>query len=204
MTNSRFMGKMVNMEDIKGNISHNLCVLRKNKKLTQQDLAKIINYSDKAISRWELGESLPDISVLLSLCEFYNVDFDWLIHKHETTPEIKSAKTNNYKIMVIILFAVCCYTLSTVLFVYELIAKHTSNWVLFVACLPVIFFVATLLSKRWWKKSTTYTLISLTLWTFLTTFFLWYNQYGLMWPLFLVGIPLQAIFILLSLIKKEK
>ena len=53
------------MEDVRKNIVSNLILLRKTNKMTQQELAKALNYSDKAISRWEVGESLPDIGVLL-------------------------------------------------------------------------------------------------------------------------------------------
>ena len=75
------------MEDIKKNISVNLAMLRKSRKITQQKLAADINYSDKAVSRWEVGDSLPDIGVLLELCEYYGVDFEWLIHSHEEAPK---------------------------------------------------------------------------------------------------------------------
>ena len=64
------------MENVKQNISKNLIMLRKNKKMTQKDVAKEFNYSDKAVSRWEIGESMPDIDVLLKICDFYGVNFD--------------------------------------------------------------------------------------------------------------------------------
>lgn len=45
------------MEDIKKIIGKNLSLLRKRKKYTQADLADILKYSDKAISKWEKGVS---------------------------------------------------------------------------------------------------------------------------------------------------
>ena len=48
-------------EDIKHNFSENLIKLRKAKNLTQLQLAEKLNYSDKAISKWEVGSVLPDV-----------------------------------------------------------------------------------------------------------------------------------------------
>ena len=69
------------MEDLKKVISQNLIELRKRKKYTQADLAEILQYSDKAISKWEKGESLPDIEVLYQICNLYGVTLDYLTHE---------------------------------------------------------------------------------------------------------------------------
>ena len=45
-------------------------------KLTQIELAEKINYSDKAISKWERGESIPDVSVLLNLAKLFGVNIE--------------------------------------------------------------------------------------------------------------------------------
>jgi len=55
------------MENINEIIGQNLLKLRKQKKLTQLELADKFNYSDKSISKWEKGESLPSIEVLHEL-----------------------------------------------------------------------------------------------------------------------------------------
>ena len=52
------------MEDIKDIVAVNLTNLRKANKITQLELAEKLNYSDKAISKWERGESLPDVVTL--------------------------------------------------------------------------------------------------------------------------------------------
>ena len=56
------------MENIKETIAKNLVELRKSHKLTQSALAEKLNYSDKAISRWEHAETLPDIETLCKVC----------------------------------------------------------------------------------------------------------------------------------------
>ena len=63
-------------------ISQNLIDLRKNKNLKQSELSKQIGYSDKTISRWENGTTVPDISTLVKLAEFYGVTLEELIHEN--------------------------------------------------------------------------------------------------------------------------
>ena len=53
------------MEDIRSIIANNLVILRRKKEMTQTELAEMLNNSDKAVSKWERGESVPDISVLV-------------------------------------------------------------------------------------------------------------------------------------------
>ena len=60
--------------------------LRKNAKLTQIELAEKFNYSDKSISKWENGESLPSIDVLYQLASFYNTTLDGLTSTEENIP----------------------------------------------------------------------------------------------------------------------
>lgn len=60
-------------------ISERLATLRKRKNLTQLELAEQINYSDKVISKWERGESLPSIEAFKILADFYNISIDRLI-----------------------------------------------------------------------------------------------------------------------------
>ena len=55
------------MENIKEIIAGNLVALRKSKRMTQQELAEKLNYSDKAVSRWEHAETLPDIETLCKI-----------------------------------------------------------------------------------------------------------------------------------------
>ncbi len=56
-----------------------ICNLRKEKNLTQKQLAEKINVSDKAISRWETGKGFPDVNSLVSLSEFFEVSVNELL-----------------------------------------------------------------------------------------------------------------------------
>ena len=67
------------MDDINVNLSRNIVFLRKNGKLTQLELGKMLNVSDKAISRWERGDALPDISNLVDISTLFSVSVDSLL-----------------------------------------------------------------------------------------------------------------------------
>lgn len=53
--------------------------LRNEKELTQGQLAEKLNVSNRSVSRWETGNTLPDISILIELAEFYEVDIKEII-----------------------------------------------------------------------------------------------------------------------------
>ena len=48
--------------------------LRKQKALTQEEFAEIMNVSNRTVSRWETGSNLPDLDILISISDFYEVD----------------------------------------------------------------------------------------------------------------------------------
>ena len=53
--------------------------LRKHNKWTQLQFAEKLNVSDKAVSKWELGASIPDIQQLESITKMFNISYDLLL-----------------------------------------------------------------------------------------------------------------------------
>ena len=85
-------------EEIRKNFGENLLRLRKYNKMSQQELAEQLAYSDKAISKWELGDNIPDIFTLEKIAKLFNVTVDELIK-----PNIRLSKkvvTMKKKIMI--------------------------------------------------------------------------------------------------------
>lgn len=68
---------------IKDKIARNISCLRKREKMTQADLANKLNYSDKAISKWERGESLPDAEMLYQIAQLFHVSVEYLFQDHD-------------------------------------------------------------------------------------------------------------------------
>ena len=76
------------MTDLKQIFAANLQTLRLSKGITQTDLGEQLNYSDKAVSKWERGESIPDASVLKQISALFGISLDSLLSDHtdETEP----------------------------------------------------------------------------------------------------------------------
>lgn len=74
------------------NIGEFIQKLRKEKGLTQRELAGQIGISDKTISKWENGNSIPDTSMLLCLCEALDISVNELLSCNKLHPEEYSIK----------------------------------------------------------------------------------------------------------------
>ena len=77
------------MDDIREVVAKNIVTLRKENNWTQVELAQKINFSDKAVSRWEKGEVLPDLETVQKLSEVFNVPISSLL---ESQDEVKKKK----------------------------------------------------------------------------------------------------------------
>ena len=77
----------MNNEELKLRVGSNIARLRRERGLTQAELAERINYSDKAVSKWERAESLPDVLTLLNLAEQLGTDLNTLTGCAPEIPE---------------------------------------------------------------------------------------------------------------------
>ena len=66
-------------DKLKAQLGANIASYRKRQRLTQAALAEKINYSDKAVSKWERGESIPDLPTIVLLAELFEVKVDDLL-----------------------------------------------------------------------------------------------------------------------------
>ena len=78
------------MSDIKSVVAKNIAELRQANGMTQLELAEKLNYSDKAVSKWERGDSMPDISVLVEIADLFHVSLDYLIHEDHTAAQAEA------------------------------------------------------------------------------------------------------------------
>lgn len=65
---------------------------KKRKNLTQEQLAEIFNVSSRSVSRWETGTNLPELSILVEIADYYDVDIREIIdgeRKNEMNKETK-------------------------------------------------------------------------------------------------------------------
>lgn len=59
--------------------------LRKEKNLTQEELAEEIGVSRQAVAKWETNGGMPDIENLKALSDYFDISIDDLVKEHETT-----------------------------------------------------------------------------------------------------------------------
>lgn len=194
------------MENVKEIIARNLAELRKSHKMTQSALAEKLNYSDKAISRWEHAETLPDIETLCRICEIYGVNFEYLLKKEPSEIDYSTpSKRNNARRIIICLIAICTVWLTaTVIFTSIVTLAGAYIWQLFIWAIPVSLTVLSVCNKIWWKSRVCSAItVSLTSWTTILAVYLQTLQYNL-WLLFIVGVPIQAIVLLSATIPQKK
>ena len=189
-------------------IARNLVELRKSKKYTQQDLAEILQYSDKAISKWEKGDSLPDIEVLYQICNLYGVTLDFLTHEGSIEDKkeyiIPKYEIRN-KAIITFLFIIAIWTLGVAAFVAINIYSNKVMWPIFVWCVPLSATLLIYFNLKWGKRLFNVFIFTVMLWGYIAGVFLQilYSANINIWPIFLVGIPIEIAIILWAFLKHD-
>lgn len=197
------------MRDIKSIVAKNLTMLRKNKGLTQVELAAQFNYSDKAVSRWEHGDTLPDINVLCELCEFYGITMNDLVNEECKIEEIDREQEKNsriYRIWLGILTASVVWLFSTIWFAYSQIAYQKGYWIAFVWAIPVSCVAMMYVCRGVFGWIPKFVLVSVSVWTTIISMYLHVliSDDANLWMIFLIGIPVQALAFLWQKMKKYR
>ena len=94
------------MDDLKYTTASNIINLRQKAGMTQSELAALINYSDKSVSKWERAEAVPDAYVLKKMSEIFGVTVDYLLSPHDGWDQDPRQKKPAYSNQVIILLSV--------------------------------------------------------------------------------------------------
>lgn len=189
------------MKEINRIIANNLIHLRKHSNMTQLELAQKLNYSDKAVSKWETGETMPDIEVLYNITKIYNVTLDFLTSDNDFK-EIKIPNTEkNNKIIITCLCCSVVWIISTIIFVYSKISSNQNLWPVFVWSVPCTTIILIIFNGIWGRRKFTFVLISIFIWSLITCFYLTFIEKNI-WPIFLIGIPFQIVIVLWSQLKR--
>ena len=193
------------MEDLREIIAKNIADLRREQNLTQAELAARLNYSDKAVSKWERGESMPDITVLKEIADLFSVKVDYLLTEDHTDAEAfeLTPLKKRRRLSITLLSVSLVWLLATILFVSAGIALSDvgSMWLAFVYALPVTSIVLIVFNSMWGRPRRNYLIITVLVWTLLLAIFLTVDL-PLKWMLFLLGIPAEIIIFLWSRLSK--
>ena len=72
-------------------LAENLALLRNIRGMTQEEVAEVIGISRQSYSKWEQGETIPDIEKCARLAEYYGVSIDSLVHQDEEIGKVRVA-----------------------------------------------------------------------------------------------------------------
>ena len=198
-------------EKLKLQIGSNIAAYRKRAGLTQAGLAEKLNYSDKAVSKWERGESMPDVTTLVQLAEQFDITVNDLVVDPNELPgnpgKLEKAMTQVSEIALkrkanknIILGLSTTLVWFVALFFFVLLSSFDipNSWLAFFYAVPANAIVLLSLRSAWhdfrWNKA----LISCIVWGSLVSIHasLYVFLHVNVWKLFLLGIPGQiAIFL---------
>ncbi|MBE6137151.1 MAG: helix-turn-helix transcriptional regulator [Erysipelotrichaceae bacterium] len=188
-------------KSIRDIIAANISGLRKASKMTQADLADRLFYTDKAVSKWERGESLPDAEMLYQIAQIFNVEIQYLFQEHNyvnlSDDEEKQISKRRifYKVVyvfsiVIISFTMLLSVLSS--FAYMLEVKTLYIALFFVPLIPISMLIVNLIAGR---KRFNKTLISLAIWTLGEAFYVYFYKFHVIY-IFAICIVIQIGIIL--------
>ena len=194
----------MDLDNLKDRIGANIAMQRKRVGLTQAGLAEKLNYSDKAVSKWERGESMPDVLTLMQLAQLFDISVGDLLEdpnqlpgnpgkleKAMTQVSEKALKRKANKNVILGLSTTLVWFIALLVFVVISSFDLPNSWVSFFYAVPVNAIVLLSLRSAWrdfrWNRG----LISVIVWGFLVSIyvsllvFLHFN----MWRIFLLGIP---------------
>ena len=177
-------------------IGKNITRLRRLSNMTQLELAEKLNYSDKSVSKWEQGNGIPDVRILVRLADLFNVSVDDLVREHKEKPVMPRRERKLKRLIVTLCASGLCWLLAVVCFVLiGIFAPHVEQkWLAFVYAVPATAIVIIVFSAIWQWKIARIVSISVLVWTVLTCIYLTAYVCGANWWLvFLIGIPLQIL-----------
>ncbi|MCR5491694.1 MAG: helix-turn-helix domain-containing protein [Bacilli bacterium] len=203
------------MDNLATVVGKNIAALRKAKGLTQSDLARQVNYSDKSISKWELGYAVPSVDILMDLASFFGVTIDYLVKEHSQesidAAAEKSEKAGNINNAIVIALSMTVVVLiaMSVFFAAFFFTPESLPWSTFIWMIPAGVFVALVEShflygeKRW-----AIILGSAFVWTLLLSFcfqFTFFNEDRQnIFFILIIGIPIQIIVLLAPRLRRSK
>ena len=208
-------------EELKAIIASNIAELRKGQGMTQQELAACLNYTDKAISKWERGESVPDIMVLKQIADMFGVSVDYLLsetHEQDTSrlneaeerdaaEAAKHQQSVRARGFVTGMSILLVWMAAFVLFiVFNTVSVNPLfQWFVFACAVCASLILWLVMNSIWFNRRRNYLIISLLMWSFLILLFMtvWVLADRLLWLMFILGIPGQAIIVMWSHLKQN-
>ena len=179
-------------------VAKNIAAYRKAHHDTQLDLATKLNYSDKSVSKWERGESLPDVYILSQIADLYGVSVSALIGEIQPPKESKP----HYHMFILLLPLALTMAVATLLFSMFMICKVPyPAWMFFVYALPVCSIICIVFTSLWWGILWQGVSVSALIWTLGLSLYLSFELENVS-LIFLVCAALQVLTVLWEIFRK--
>lgn len=195
------------MKELKHIIADNLINLRKANKLTQLELAAKLNYSDKAISKWERGDSMPDIFMFKELADMYGVTLDYIMTEHSEEETIKYKKKDSRlsnKLIITLLSCMVVWICATIVYVNLNIVQGVNYWMIWLWAVPVSSIVLLIFASIWSNRTHVLICVTLLVWSLLACTYVQLIIFDVnIWTIFLLGVPIQIALLLWGKLKSK-
>ncbi len=191
----------MDLKEFRGIVAQNIYYLRTVNHMTQYELGQKLNYSDKAISKWERGDGVPDAYILTKISELFGVSVDYILTEHseqDKRVDTKPARVAKQTIMNISVISV--FVLALLAFIIIALTFDVYYWQVFVYAVPIATICAIVFSSVWERARGVLAYTSILLWSLLATIYVAIGNYSY-WLIFVLGIPLQAIVFLVLRLK---
>ena len=193
------------MDELKTIFAANLIRLRSAAGWTQAELGEKLHYTDKAVSKWERAESLPDAYVLKQMAEAFGVTVDELLTSHDAWAPRSSLRTETetYSRLFIILCAIASiWTLCVIEFVIVWIVLDTIQWIVFVAAVPLSLIALLVLNSVWYHGRHNMYIVGALVLSLLVLIYLMLLKHNF-WQMFLILLPAEIVVFLAFHIPKK-
>ena len=193
------------MDELKASFASNLIRLRTAAGLTQTALGEKLHYSDKAVSKWERAESVPDAYVLTELARLFGVTVDQLLspNAHWAPPPTLATETETYSRQFIILCTVAAiWTLCMVEFVVVWIVLGAIHWIVFVTAVPLSLVALLVFNSVWFRGRRNMFIVMALVLSLVLLIYLLLLKYNI-WQVFLILVPAELLVFLAFQVRKQ-
>lgn len=196
------------MKTLNDIISENLVIQRKNNLLTQSEVAFLLNYSDKSVSKWEQGHAIPTLEILMELTKIYNTTLDELvtdkdIKKIDERKEFENLVKKQYSRLIVSLLSISCvWIIATIIYSVLTMAGVSNGSLAYLWSVPITALMSFIFNFIWGKRSISTLIISVLLWLTLAAIYITLYVVEPMVQIFYIGIPIQVAIILTKYITK--
>ncbi len=193
------------MKEMETIIASNIIELRTKSGFTQLELAQMINYSDKSVSKWERAESVPDVIVLKKMADIFGVTVDYMLTQHDPTEKptiMTTVRALPFKIITSITI-VGIWILALLIFIIVWLCGSIV-WLIFVYAVPISLITLLILHSIWEKGKYNFYIVSLLILSVIATIYFTFLERN-WWQLFLLIVPAEIeVFLSFYLRKKRK